>query len=122
MLINREALGRLIKERRMTQHFTQEKLAENIDKSTNYIGNIERGNDNPSLQVFVDICNTLCVSPNELLIDSITVVKDLHAEKNNRILMEIQNCIQEISPECYETLLEVIKNISTISNLKNENE
>lgn len=45
----------------------QNMLAERLDLSNNYLSSIERGKEKPSLEVIVNICNALQVTPDYLL-------------------------------------------------------
>ena len=54
-----ELLGKRIRDERLLLRLTIEQLAERVDKSTNYIGQIERNDGKPSLETIVDIANAL---------------------------------------------------------------
>lgn len=47
--------------------FKQNMLAERLDLSNNYLSSIERGKEKPSLEVIVNICIELQVTPDYLL-------------------------------------------------------
>lgn len=64
------ALGRRIKEERMKLHITQEQLAEEVNLSTSYIGQIERGERKLTLDNLVNITNCLGVTVDYLLQES----------------------------------------------------
>lgn len=72
----RTMLGKRIREERLRLNLTQEKLAEDVDLTTAYIGQIERGERNITLEKLVIIANRLGVSVDYLLSDSITPGKD----------------------------------------------
>ena len=60
---NKKLLGKRIKELRKNAGFTQEKLAEMVDLSREYITRVERGQKNISLKklfVIVDALNVKC--------------------------------------------------------------
>ena len=61
-------LGANIRNYRKQIGLTQEKLAEAIEKSVNYIGMIERGEKVPSLKTFILIANALGASTDVLLV------------------------------------------------------
>lgn len=65
------ALGKRIRDERLMQRLTLEKLAERTDKSINFIGQIERGEGKPSLETLVDIANALGVTVDSLLADNV---------------------------------------------------
>ncbi len=64
-------LGKRVRIRRTVLGITQAELAERIDVSTSFIGHIERGSRIASLETLVMLCNTLKVSPQELLAASL---------------------------------------------------
>ncbi len=59
--------GQRVKELRNTIGMTQDVLASKIGKDRSYVGFIERGERNPSLEVIFDIAKALDVSSDELL-------------------------------------------------------
>lgn len=66
------AMGDRIKEVRKKQKLTQEQLAERLDVSVEFIGQIERGLKLPSMQVFIKLIEVLNVSADYLLRDSVS--------------------------------------------------
>lgn len=70
-------LGQRIRQERIKHRYTQASIAEKLDISTNYMGQIERGDRKPSLETLVDICNVLGTNLDYLLSDNITVEDDL---------------------------------------------
>lgn len=67
MTLNYKIIGKGIKQARKRKKFSQEVLAEIIDKSSSYISYIETGKKHLSLETLVDIANALEVSADELL-------------------------------------------------------
>ena len=65
------SLGRRIREERLKCNLTQEKLAEKINLSTAYIGQIERGERRVSVDTLVLISTHLNTSVDYLLVDSV---------------------------------------------------
>lgn len=61
-------MGKRIKLRRKELHIKQADLAEKLGISNNHISSIETGKQKPSLDVFVNICIQLKVSPDYLLL------------------------------------------------------
>ena len=74
--MNYIALGQRIKEERKKLNFTQERLAEAVNVSTAYIGQIERGERCPTLDTLVKLSCKLGVSIDFLLSDSISANDD----------------------------------------------
>lgn len=62
----REKLGKRIKQLRIKQGLTQEKLAESAKIDYSYLNLIESGKRNPSIKVVVKIARALRVSLSEL--------------------------------------------------------
>lgn len=69
--MNFVALGKRIRQQRKMLKMTQEELAVAAEVSTSYIGHIERGIKRCSLETLVAIANTLKVTPDFLLQDSL---------------------------------------------------
>jgi len=65
--LNYTGIGQRIAKRRIQMGLKQNMLAERLDLSNNYLSSIERGKEKPSLEVFVNICNALQVTPDYLL-------------------------------------------------------
>ena len=59
--------GNRIKELRKEQAMTQLGLAEKIGVDRSYMGFLERGERNPSLEVIIKIAKALNIKPDELL-------------------------------------------------------
>lgn len=69
--MDRVAFGKRIKEARSKSRFTQEVLAEKADIAVTYLGEIERGEKTPSLDVLISLAESLEVSCDYLLRDSV---------------------------------------------------
>ena len=65
-------MGNRIKEIRKRNGLTQEQLAERLDLSVEFVGQIERGLKLPSMQVFIRLVEVLNVSADYLLRDSVS--------------------------------------------------
>lgn len=68
-----KALGKRIREERLKLKLTQEQLAESIDVSNSYVGQIERGERSVTLDTLVRIVNRLGVTVDYLLKESINL-------------------------------------------------
>ena len=101
-MIDNVAVGRRIRESRLSIGFTQEQLAEAAGLSTTYISNIERGLQTASLDVFVPICNALNVSADFLLQD---VVSNAILSQTN----ELVDLLHEQPPEVQRIALHVVQ-------------
>ena len=65
-------MGDRIKEARKNQKLTQEQLAERLDVSVEFVGQIERGLKLPSMHVFIKLIEALNVSADYLLRDVVS--------------------------------------------------
>ncbi len=74
--MKQQALGKRIREERLRLNLTQERLAEDVNLSTAYIGQIERGERSLTLETLVAIANRLGVTIDYLLSDSIVPDSD----------------------------------------------
>lgn len=81
------ALGKRIKEERLILGLTQEKLAEDIDISNSYMGQIERGERSLTLGTLVKLVNRLGTTIDYLLSDSVQI-EDKQLIKQMLRLME----------------------------------
>lgn len=64
---NEEILGQEIKKYRKMKKLSQRELSQNLGFGHGYINNIEKGINNVSMSAFIDICNELECTPNDLL-------------------------------------------------------
>ncbi len=64
-------LGKRIRSARKQRQFTIDKLSEKCGLTEQYLGNIERGKDSPSLKALLKIANELEVDINYLLGDDL---------------------------------------------------
>ncbi len=97
-------LGKRIKEERLKLHLTQEQLAERTNLSTAYIGQIERAERNVSLDTLVYIANSLSVSIDYLLQDSIKVEDDIILNEVINLLSTKPNSQKFLALDLLKTL------------------
>ncbi|MDO4356436.1 MAG: helix-turn-helix transcriptional regulator [Clostridia bacterium] len=64
-------LGIRIRNCRKKLHYTQEQLSELAGISLSFLGHIERGTRKASLETIVSLCNSMNISPELLLQDSL---------------------------------------------------
>jgi transcriptional regulator with XRE-family HTH domain len=84
--MNYENLGSRIRRERQKHTLTQEKLAEKIDVSHAYIGQIERGERSMSLETLVKLAVQLDVTVDELLSDAIELQDSFYLNKIEQLL------------------------------------
>ena len=97
--INKHQLGKKIKAARESYKYTQFQLSYLIGISQNFLGDIERGIKLPSLETLVKISNTLKVSLDYLLSDSLD---NLLQEEDNIVYTDkqmsiLKNVVKSIS-------------------------
>ena len=83
------SLGKRIRDERLLLRLTLEKLAERVDKSINFLGQIERGEAKPSIETLVNIANALGTTIDYLLTDSMKTNDDNIAREINTLLKPI---------------------------------
>lgn len=81
-------LGKRIRTERQNLNLTQEKLAEKVEVSEAYIGQIERGERNLALDTLVRLANSLGVTVDYLLKDSIEVDEDHSFHQLKQLLVK----------------------------------
>ena len=104
--INR-VLGAIFQEYRIKNKLTQEKLAEELSKSTKTISQLETAKDGTSKKTDIDLMNTLGITPNILYKDFIT-------NPDIKSKIEISEKIEELDADKIRALyiiIEAIKNL-----------
>lgn len=96
------ALGTRVKNKRLELNLTQEQLAETVDLSAVYIGQIERGERKMTIDTLVKLANSLNASIEELLKDSTS--KNINARLN-----ELVNIAKELDTSDIDKVIDVIK-------------
>ena len=88
MNLDYKELGKRIKEQRLKQHRTQEKLGEIVGVNTSNISHIERAATQVSLSSLVKIANALDTTLDCLVCDSLCSVADLYIEQDISNLLQ----------------------------------
>ena len=99
--MNEFMIGKRIREERLRLNLTQEKLAEDVELTTAYIGQVERGERNLTLENLIKVANRLGVTVDYLLSDSVdadrdTAVMQLSQLLNGRTLNEKEMAVSLI--------------------------
>ena len=102
--MNYVRLGQRIREERLKLNLTQSKLAEDIDISDTYIGQIERGERSLTLDTLVRLVNRLGVSIDFLLKDNIKM-------NDENIIDQFRQLIDSQSDKRKQMALDVLKTI-----------
>lgn len=102
MRIDYDAVGLRIKIARIKAKITQETLADRVSLSTSHVSNIETGNTKLSLPTIVNIANSLSVSVDALLCDSVI-------QSNHIFCQEAQTTLVDCTPYEIRILLDILK-------------
>ncbi len=101
----RKLLGRRVKHFRNLRNITQQKLGEKADLNNKYLGAIERGEKNPTIDIVAKIASTLDIHLYELFLFE-------HEIDDPKILKEkIDNLLGDASKREYKTVCRVIEAI-----------
>jgi transcriptional regulator with XRE-family HTH domain len=96
-----KVFGMIFQQYRLKNNLTQEKLAEELSKSTKTISQLETAKDGTSKKTDIDLMNFLVIAPNVLYKDFIT-----NPELKQKI--EISEKIDELSNDKIEALFKII--------------
>jgi len=77
-------------------NITQEALASKINRSREFLAKIEKGTEHPSVATLVDIADALCISVDNLLIDSLHYSVLTSNTELHRLLLDCNETEQEI--------------------------
>lgn len=99
-LINMTAFGNKIQKTRENMGYTQLELAETLNISTNFLGDIERGNKLPSLKNLIKLSNTLKVSLDSMFTESLDNVlqepdENYYTDRQLAIMSDVIKVINE---------------------------
>lgn len=114
-MIDAVKLGQRIRTLRKNNRLTISQLAERVGISDNFMGNIERATDTPSLETLVKVANTLCVPLDELLYDSLVFHVDYSKRNNDALSHEINKKVSVMSSYQKKTVLQSIELLESFS-------
>lgn len=104
-------IGRRIRSYREEQKMSREKLAEIADLHPTYIGQLERGEKNATIDTLDRICDGLSITL-EQLFENIN-----NRDKRNTVASRSYNIIHSLSPERQKHLYAIMKEIVNFENL-----
>lgn len=90
--MDKSALGKKIRGARKIKGYTQEVLAEKADIGLVYLGEIERGQKMPSMNVFIKIVEALDISADYILRDELPSGKEY-------VMNEITSKLENLTPK-----------------------
>ena len=99
--MERAALGKRIRESRITKGYTQQDLTVKADIGTVYLSEFERGVKMPSLNIFIKIIDALDASADYILRDEISSGKEY-------ICMEIAEELLALTPHQRKTATDIL--------------
>ena len=108
MPVDRKMLGDRIMNYRSKADISQETLAEETNQSRVNINRIENGSRLPSINVLVDIANTLQVSADDLLVDSLTYSSSTTDSELHRLLLECNKIEEQIITKNAQDLKKIL--------------
>jgi len=86
MKLDKQLIGKKIRQKRVEKGFSQEQLSEKIDISPRHMCTIENGNSIPSLETFVKISEVLDID--------INLFFNMESVKKDKLRTEIYDLIQ----------------------------
>ena len=99
-------VGERIRKIRKEEGLSLELFALRCDMNAAYVGHIERGVQNPTLNTLERICKGLDISVEDLFIDKSTT-----DDMNTAALQYFSQITRDLSPEQFHQLLNIIKEI-----------
>jgi len=105
-MTTKELIGLRIKKIRTSKRLTQESIAEVVGINPKYLSSIERGKENPTLNIVLKVAESLDISPNEFF-------KDIEITDPQKIKTLINNHLKRADDEqlsiVYQFLSMIIK-------------
>lgn len=95
-------IGKKLQAIRKINGYTQEKLAEEIECSTRYIGDIEQDRSKPSYEILVKICNTFNIGMDEIF----SAYLDIKDRKETNMFLY---GFEKLKPHNKETIIHLIE-------------
>ena len=107
-------IGERIRNERKKHKFTIAVLSERADISSNFLGNIERGVDIPSIETLIKIANALFIGVDGLIKDSLEIenIEYINIDFEN---MEILKEIKSMTKKQKQSVLSCIKALKEFS-------
>ena len=99
--MERAALGKRIRESRISKGYTQQDLADRAEISVVYISEIERGTKMPSLNIFVKLIEALGISADYILREELTSGKKY-------IYDELTERLKDLTPKQRKTAADIL--------------
>ncbi|ADO76827.1 helix-turn-helix domain-containing protein [Halanaerobium praevalens] len=111
--MQKKIIGKKIKEYRKLNDLTQETLGEKADLHYTYIGQVERGEKEPSLKSLINIADAL-----EIGIDKLLINYDLSSEVNIQI-SNITDLLLNRNEKELEMIYKILKSLTQFLEVQN---
>ena len=112
MELNYKLIGIRIKNARLAKKLTQEQLAERSNISPQHVSHVENASTKLSLPCLVAICNTLDVTADKILMDSLP-------QSETHLMSEVSSVFSECTADEMFLMLSVADNLKKALRLKN---
>jgi len=109
--MNALLLGKRIREERHNRNLTLEQLAEKCDISSNFLGQLERGKNVPSLKSIIKIANALEVSIDGLLFDNLGKISG-----QNHFINQVAEITKDFTTSQKQIIIEALKLLKDFTN------
>lgn len=100
-----QKIGNNIKTARQLKSFTQERLAEQLNKSVNFVSLVERGKSGIGIKTIIDICNILDIEPNSLFSGIVN-----YSNKKDKVIVDSISSLASDDKDIVINLIEYIMN------------
>jgi len=110
--MNNYSIGKRVKELRSENGLSQEQLALHAEITTAYLGQIERGEKNPTVVTVGKICNALNISLSDFFSD-----QKLSNTDEDATLRQIGFFLKDLSPAEKQEILQIIKHAVNLKKL-----
>ena len=117
MAVNYISLGQRLKAIRKNRNLSQKQLADLLNSSTSYISYIENGKKSMSIEFLISVVNTLAVSTDDLLCDSLNAKSKAFDQE---IVSIFSDCTESEMLLLIESLKNLKKSLRTYDNAKSE--
>jgi len=107
--IDTQLFGKKIREERLKRNLTLEQLSEKCDISSNFLGQLERGKNVPSLKSLIRIANVLEVSIDDLLFENLEKINS-----QNYFSKQIQDITKDFDTTQKQTVINLLKLLETL--------
>jgi len=109
MSLDYRAIGMRIREARLGQKISQERLAERAELSLTHMSHIETGSTKVSLPSLIKVANALSVSLDDLVCDSLRDSKEVYLNELMRLTKDCNETELRILTDTVKALKEILR-------------